>query len=437
MESRARQIAADLAAYITTWQHALMLASLLAIGILATIMVKRAMKDATAKLSKAGVFLTVFIVVGTTIDGALKFADLLGATGPERLFPAAVFESVFLAIYQRARDYAKFHDGPGHWGIRLYMIGIIDGCIISMAASNVPMAIFRFSMPIIAVWLLNMELEPLERPAGVKTRWRYTPTQIGIKLGILRAIAGDTDAADDDREALIRRMVRHGASSESFFTGWWHKRRLRKAYMAGGHHVDYLHDAVGRAANLSALDNLFSRDPAISATAVRALSATPATNGHRAATATGHPATPATNGHRAATATGHPATPATNGHRAATATEHPATPATNGHRAATATEHPATPATNGHRAATATEHPATPATNGHRAATATEPIRVPAIAGRPATAMTELDRRIPNPVALDLLRSGRATSARQLITEIPGLADRTARRWVNIYNGIG
>jgi hypothetical protein len=475
MEERARHVVSTLAAYATNWQHATMLAALLAVAIMTAFVAKRMIKDGSKKLSAAGTLITVIIVVGTTIDGALKFADLLGAHGVERLFPAAVFESVMLAIYQRARAYSKTHNGPGHWGLRLYIVGVLDGCIIAMAASSVPMAIFRFTMPIIAVWLLNMELEPLEKPAGLKTRWRYTPSVIGMKLGLLRAVDGDVEAGDDEREAIVRRMVRHGAGSNGFLTGRYHTWRLRKAYMSGGHDIECLTDAVSRAANLAVLGDLFDEDQTKAGRAIAQLSAT-ATNHAIMATATKRP--PAT-GHAAtakqpATATTQPATatkrPPATGHAAtakqpATATTQPATDGHDGHAAtakqpATATTQPATDGhghVNGHQPATATTQPATatngqPATaiNGHghgdsrprppmATATRMDIIRVPSATG--AAMADALARRIPNPTALAMLRSGSAvgepTRANDLVTSIPGVSSRTARRWVSIFNESG
>jgi len=496
MESKARHVVSTLAAYATNWQHATMLAALLAVAIMTALVVKRMIKDGSKKLSAVGTLITVVIVIGTTIDGALKFADLLGAHGVERLFPAAVFESVMLAIYQRARAYSKTHNGPGHWGLRLYIVGILDGCIIAMAASNMPMAIFRFTMPIIAVWLLNMELEPLEKPDGIKTRWRYTPSVIGMKLGLLRTADGDVEAGDDEREAIVRRMVRHGAGSNGFLTGRYHTWRLRKAYMSGGHDIECLTDAVSRAANLAVLGDLFNEDQTKAGHAIAQLSATatnqaimatatkrtPAGHGHAnshqpatatPATATPATATPATATPATATATPATATPATA--TPATATPATATPATA--TPATATPATATPATATATPATATATAtpatatATPATATATPATATATpataTATPATPATPATAesrprppmatATRMDifrvsstgtamadalaRRIPNPTALAMLRSGSAvgepTRANDLVTSIPGVSARTARRWVSIFNESG
>jgi hypothetical protein len=463
MEERARHVVSTLAAYATNWQHATMLAALLAVAIMTAFVAKRMIKDGSKKLSAAGTLITVIIVVGTTIDGALKFADLLGAHGVERLFPAAVFESVMLAIYQRARAYSKTHNGPGHWGLRLYIVGVLDGCIIAMAASNVPMAIFRFTMPIIAVWLLNMELEPLERPAGLKTRWRYTPSVIGMKIGLLRAVDGDVESGDDEREAIVRRMVRHGAGSNGFLTGWYHAWRLRKAYMSGGHDIECLTDAVSRAANLAVLGDLFDEDQTKAGRAIAQLSAT-ATNHAIMATATATDTAtkrPAMNGHGhtakqpaiMATSTNEPTATATNGHPVATATNGHERTATNGHgherpSTATATDDQPVTATNGHRVAMATSGHNQPATNGHAADGRPRPatgmrmdiIRVPS-ATATATATDALARRIPNPLALAMLRSGlssgKPTRSNDLVTSIPGVSARTARRWVSIFNESG
>ena len=205
-------------------------AGLLAMLLLVLVVVARKLK--LYKLATLGTVVVVGIVLGTTIDGAVKFAHhVLHVSGFEAVFPAVVFESVAIAVAGKARDHAqRYHQGPGVWGGRLYLVGMLAGLIVATGATSPGAVAFRFAMPIIGVWLVILELtdDSADKPEA-STTWRWTPRRLAILLGAIEP--GDHDLGTVHRALVVKRMasLRHRIDRGGPLTEW---RRSRLCAMA-------------------------------------------------------------------------------------------------------------------------------------------------------------------------------------------------------------
>jgi hypothetical protein len=178
-------------------------------GLIVVVLVARRYKMfALAKVASAPV---LAIVIGTTVDGAVRFAQQgLHSHGIEAWFPAIVFEAVALNITAKAVEHARTYlNGPGVWGNRLYLVGTLAGAIVCTAGDNPGAMVFRFAMPIIGVWLVILNLTPDKADADDgESSWRWNLTNLLIYVGAKKPGKNSTEQVN--REYQTKKIVSLG-----------------------------------------------------------------------------------------------------------------------------------------------------------------------------------------------------------------------------------
>jgi hypothetical protein len=183
----------------------------------------------------------VLISLGTTVEGAVKFANgVLGTKGVWTALPAVTFEVVSIAVGAHAIAWARDHaddkdeNGQSQLGANPYLtwvwrIAVVAAIVVSLGGTSFGESVGRFVFPLAGPLLLHLKLCPADiKKALGASHWRWTPTNFLIYIGARKP--GESDTESVNVEYQTRKVVSlghkiHRRQSASKIGTWLRDRR--------------------------------------------------------------------------------------------------------------------------------------------------------------------------------------------------------------------
>lgn len=177
--------------------------------------------------------LSTVIGLGWTSQGMWQTA-----TGRYQVAPALaavlffLFESMMVAQMTRAHRFRADLPRRARFIAAVWTIAVVMGVIVALA-EGLAQAPLRLAVPLLVAYTWWLGLTADDDPAArLSTSWRWTPREVGLRLGLLRA--GRRDAHEVDRDYLVARM-RALAFAHRYGWSWLDavaRRRVRLARLA-------------------------------------------------------------------------------------------------------------------------------------------------------------------------------------------------------------